>query len=133
MYPVFLGFDEIIEIHRDQIERYGGALGIRNLELLRSALAQPSAQFGGKYLHRALFEMAAAYLFHLVQNHPFIDGNKRVGATASTVFLLMNDIEMDVKEKDFENLVMECAQGKANKEVIGDFFRKNRGQIREVF
>ena len=76
MSPDFLTLDEVLEIHRDQIERYGGAAGIRDLGLLQSALAQPSATFGGQYLHADLHEMAAAYLYHLVQNHPFLDGNK---------------------------------------------------------
>jgi Fic/DOC family len=72
----FLTLDEVLEIHRDPIERYGGGEGIRDLGLLQSELAQPSATFGGQYLHADLHEMAAAYLYHLVQNHPFLDGNR---------------------------------------------------------
>jgi death on curing protein len=87
MEPRFLELDEILEIHRDQIERYGGATGIRDLALLRSAVAMPSAGVAGEYLHRDLIEIAGAYLFHLVMNHPFIDGNKRVGTVAALVFL----------------------------------------------
>ena len=76
MSPIFLGLDEVIEIHRDQIERYGGHPGVRDMGLLQSAIAMPQASHGGKYLHADLFEMAAAYLFHIVQNHPFVDANK---------------------------------------------------------
>ena len=93
--PVFLSLGEILEIHRDQIERYGGDAGIRDLGLLQSALAVPASGFGGRYLHSDLFEMAAAYLFHLVQNHPFVDGNKRTGAVAALVFLSLNGIEIE--------------------------------------
>ena len=85
--PIFLGLDEVIEIHNDQIKRYGGHVGIRDIELLKSAVAMPAAGFGGDYLHTDIYEMAAAYLFHIVRNHPFIDGNKRTGAVASVVFL----------------------------------------------
>jgi death-on-curing protein len=72
--PVFLTLGEVIEIHHDQIERYGGDSGIRDLGLLQSAMAMPAAGFGGRYLHADLCEMAAAYLFHITQNYPFVDG-----------------------------------------------------------
>jgi death-on-curing protein len=123
--PEFLSLAEILEIHRDQIERYGGDPGIRDLGLLQSALAMPAAGFGERYLHQDLFEMAAAYLFHLIQNHPFVDGNKRTGAVAAMVFLLINDIEMEVDEKELERIVLAVAEGKQNKQAIADFFRRN--------
>ena len=85
MNPVFLELHEILEIHRDQIERYGGDPGVRDLELLKSAVAMPMAGVREKYLHGDLFEMAAAYLYHIVQNHPFVDGNKRTGLVAALV------------------------------------------------
>jgi death-on-curing family protein len=85
--PILLSLNEVVEIHRDVIERYGGSSGIRDMGLLQSAVAVPQASFGGEYLHTGLFEMAAAFLFHLVQNHPFLDGNKRTGAMAAFTFL----------------------------------------------
>lgn len=88
MEPVFVTLDEVFAIHRDQIERYGGAPGVRDQGLLLSALAQPAATFGEGFLHADLHEMAAAYLFHLIQNHPFVDGNKRVAAVAAAVLLV---------------------------------------------
>lgn len=93
MEPLFLTLEEILEIHRDQIERYGGALGVRDNGLLESAVAASESGFGSHYLHRDVYEMAAAYLFHLVQNHPFIDGNKRAGAATALVFLVINGVE----------------------------------------
>ena len=125
MSPEFLSLAEILQIHRDQIERYGGASGIRDLGLLQSALAMPAAGFGGRYLHQDLFEMAAAYLFHLIQNHPFVDGNKRTGAVAAIIFLLVNDIELEADEEDLEKVVMEVAEGNMTKAVVADFFRDN--------
>jgi death-on-curing protein len=123
--PVFLTLGEVIEIHRDQIERYGGDPGLRDLCLLQSAMAMPAAGFGGRYLHTDLFEMAAAYLFHITQNHPFFDGNKRTGAVASLVFLSFNDIEIEADEEEFERIVLGVAQGKIDKATVTEFFRKN--------
>ena len=123
--PVFLGLDEVIEIHTDQIERFGGDVGIRDLELLKSAVAMPAVGIGGEYLHTDLYEMAAAYLFHIVRNHPFIDGNKRTGAVASLVFLMMNGMELDSDEHAFEKIVLSVAGGKSDKITITAFFRNN--------
>jgi len=79
---VFLCLEEVIEIHNDQIERYGGHPGIRDMELLKSAMAMPAAGSGENYLHTDIYEMAAAYLYHIVRNHPFTDGNKRASVVA---------------------------------------------------
>ena len=123
--PVFLSLAEVLEIHHDQIERYGGHAGLRDLGLLQSALAMPAAGFGGRYLHSDLLEMAAAYLFHIVQNHPFIDGNKRTGTVAAIVFLALNGIELQADETQLEQLVIDVAKGKAGKSSVADFLRKN--------
>src|SRR5215470_3889144 len=98
MQPRFLGFDEVLTIHADQVGRYGGSPGIRDAALLRSAVAMPKAGTAGGYLHSDLVEMAAAYAFHIVKNHPFIDGNKRVGAVAVLVFLELNGIPVRIPE-----------------------------------
>jgi len=119
---VFLGLDEVIEIHHDQIKRYGGHPGIRDVGILKSAIAMPSATFDGNYLHTDIFEMSAAYLFHIVRNHPFIDGNKRTGAVASIVFLMMNGMDFHADENDFEKIVLLTAEGKTDKATIARFF-----------
>lgn len=93
--------------------------------LLQSALAMPAAGFGDAYLHADLHEMAAAYLFHIVSNHPFVDGNKRAGAVAAIVFLDLNGIELRADEKTFEQLVLDVAQGQADKGRVARFFRDN--------
>ena len=123
--PLFLSVEDVIEIHADQIQRYGGSLGIRDADLLQSALGMPEAGFGDQYLHADLFEMAAAYLYHIVQNHPFIDGNKRAGTMAAFVFLKLNGLTLDADELAFETLVLQAAQGQVGKDAIADFFRKN--------
>jgi death-on-curing protein len=123
--PIFLNLEEVVDIHRDQIERYGGTLGVRDWGLLQSAVAMPSATFGGRFLHSDLLEMAAAYLFHIVQNHPFIDGNKRVGAVAADVFLALNDVELKASEDDYAELVLSVARGEASKSAVAEFLRAN--------
>ncbi len=125
MDPKFLTLDDALEVHRDQIERYGGTLGVRDNGLLESALAAPQSGFGGHYLHADLFEMASAYLFHLVQNHPFLDGNKRVGAAAALTFLVMNGIETKIPNQALVQMVLSVAQGRTEKTAIADFFRRN--------
>ena len=123
--PLFLGLDEVIEIHRDQIERYGGHPGIRDIELLQSAVAMPVAGFSEDYLHTDIFEMAAAYLFHIIRNHPFMDGNKRTGAAAAMVFLMLNGKELHADEDSFEKMVRSVAEGKMGKTGAAAFFRKH--------
>jgi death-on-curing protein len=122
---VFLSLDEVFEIHNDQIKRYGGRAGIRDLELLKSSVAMPAAGFGGDYLHTNIYEMAAAYLFHIVRNHPFVDGNKRTGAVSAIVFLIMNGMELNADEDSFEKIVVSVAEGKIDKAAIAQFFRKS--------
>jgi death-on-curing protein len=116
---------EVVAIHRDQIERYGGSLGVREWGLLRSAVAMPAAAFGGQYLHTNVCEMAAAYLFHIAQNHPFIDGNKRVGAVAADVFLNLNGITLTAGEDEYAELVLSTARGEASKSAIAEFLRSH--------
>ncbi len=92
MTPQFLIVEDVLEIHEMQLERYGGGDGLRDQGLLESAVAQPQATFGGEFVHDGLLSMAAAYLFHIVSNHPFLDGNKRAGLLAALVFLDLNGI-----------------------------------------
>lgn len=125
MEPVFLGLDEVIEIHSNQIARYGGSPGIRDIELLQSAIAMPAAGYSGDYLHADICEMAAAYLFHIIRNHPFVDGNKRTGAVAALVFLIMNGFELHASEDSFEAMVRLVAEGKMDKAKAASFFRKH--------
>jgi death-on-curing protein len=121
----FLSVEEVIEIHADQLRRYGGTQGVRDVELLQSAIGMPEAGFGDRYGHADLYEMAAAYLYHIVQNHPFTDGNKRTGAMAAFVFLKLNGLTLNVTESAFEELVLKVAQGQVGKDMIAGFFRKH--------
>jgi death on curing protein len=123
--PIFLTLDEITDIHRDQIARYGGLEGIRDFGMLQSAIAMPAAGFGSQFLHADLCEMAAAHLFHIVQNHPFIDGNKRVGAVAAYVFLALNNVRLTADQASYADLVLSVACGDTPKSAVAEFFRAN--------
>jgi death on curing protein len=127
--PTFLTLHEIIAIHRDQIARYGDSEGIRDWGLLRSAIAMPAAGVGGQFVHPDLCEMAAAYLFHLVQNHPFIDGNKRVGAVAAYVFLVLNNTRLTASQTAYADLVISIACGKTAKSTVAEFLRDNTASV----
>jgi len=123
--PTFLTLDEVTAIHRDQVTRYGGSEGVRDWNLLQSAIAMPATGFGGQFVHSDLCEMAAAYLFHIVQNHPFLDGNKRVGAVAAYVFLALNNVQVAAEEDAYADLVLSVARGETPKSAVAEFFRAN--------
>ena len=91
----FLSTREIMVIHRDQLKRYGGLDGIRDQNLLESAAAMPQLIFDGNYVHQDVSAMAAAYLFHIGKNHPFLDGNKRTATATALVFLLINGFRLN--------------------------------------
>ena len=122
--PLFLTLAEVVEIHTDQIQRYGGQSSIRDLALLQSALSQPQATFGGIWLHEDLFEMASAYAFHVCQNHPFFDGNKRAALACCLVFLEINGVSLrDPKGMLYESM-MGIATSKMSKKEFATFLRR---------
>lgn len=125
LQPKFLTFEQVIGLHNLQIDQFGGLHGVKNEGLLLSALGQAESGFGNQYFHKDLYEMAAAYLFHLVKNHAFHDGNKRIAALTAAVFLEVNGLMVIADEDEFENLVIEAAQSLVTKEQIAEFFRKN--------
>lgn len=99
------------------------------MKLLESALAMPMSGIEEEYFHSFPFEMAAAYLFHIVQNHPFVDGNKRTGAVAALVFLAMNDINVDMPEELFERFIRDVATGKLLKPQIAKFLEQHSQRL----
>lgn len=123
MEPVFLTLDEVLALHADQIRRYGGSDGIRDLGALESAAAVPQASFGGELLHPTLAEMAAAYLFHISQNHPFLDGNKRTALAAALAFLWLNGRRLEADEDELYELVLGVADGRVTKADAASFLR----------
>ncbi len=122
MDPLFLTLDEVLSLHEDQIRRYGGSSGVRELGLLESAMGSVSATFGGTFLHETIFEMAAAYLYGICRNHPFLDGNKRTAVAAALTFLEINGMEIDAGEDEFYDLVIGLAEGRVSKAAVAVFF-----------
>ena len=117
----FLGLEEVLALHADQIVRYGGSAGVRDLGLLESAVATSESSFGGGYLHGSLPEMAAACLFHLAQNHAFVDGNKRVAAAAMIMFVYLNDHDLECEEDELVDLTLGVATGTTTKAEVAVF------------
>ena len=125
MDPQFLALDEVLPLHSDQIRRYGGRSGLRDLTLLSSAIAMPAATYRGEYLHQGLPEMAAAYLFHICRNHPFIDGSKRVSLAAALTFLWLNGMRVKASEDELTGLVMGVAAGRIGKPEVAVFLKQH--------
>lgn len=120
----FLTLDEVFSIHADQIRRYGGRPGLRDLALLQSALAMPETTFDGEYLHPTISEMAAAYLFHLARNHPFVDGNKRTALMCALVFLGLNGRRLRADADALYSLVDGAAAGRVSKADVSVFLAR---------
>jgi death-on-curing protein len=123
--PLFLTVDQVIHIHRRGIEEYGGSPELRDRGLLESAVAMPMAQFGGEYLHEGLPGMAAAYLFHLCKNHPFVDGNKRVAVSVAEIFIELNGRRLATADKQLEELTLGVADSSISKNEAIKFFVKH--------
>ena len=104
------------EIHQTAIRDFGGSDGIRENALLESAVAAPQATFGGKAIYASLSEIAAAYLYYLCKNHPFLDGNKRTALGACLVFLRLNGVETKPDGPQWEQLVLDVAASRINRE-----------------
>lgn len=126
---VFLDIEDVLCMHARELELRGGLPGLRDGGMLESALAMPQAGFGDEYLHTDIFEMAAAYLFHIVMNHPFVDGNKRTGFVAAAVFLDLNGFELELTEQVAYDLVIGVCEGEVTKKRLAAAFRDNSAAL----
>jgi death-on-curing protein len=125
MGPLFLTLDEVLGLHAEQIRLFGGSSGIRDMRLLESAMGNVEATFGGTFLHETIFEMAAAYLYGICRNHPFLDGNKRTAVGAALTFLDMNGVDVDAGEDVFYDLVIGVAEGRVSKAAVTVFLEEH--------
>lgn len=123
----FLTLAEVIEIHADQLTRHGGSYGVRDINLLSSAVAMPHASFSDSFLHADIYEMAAAYAFHICQNHPFTGGNKRTALASALVFLELDDISILDPSGKLYHAVISIASGKLSKNELAKIFKKLSG------
>lgn len=118
--PEFLDQASVLQIHDRQLQKFGGTLGVRDMGLLESALAQPQASFGGELLHPTIYQQAAAYLYHLAMNHPFLDGNKRTAFAVMDAFLRLNRHQLNLSNDQAYQLVLEVVQKTMSKEALID-------------
>jgi death on curing protein len=125
----FIPKEVVLTIHADLLQRYGGEPGIRDTGLLDSALAQPRMTFGSKYVHKTLFDKAAAYGFHVCKNHPFVDGNKRVAFVLMDIFLQKNGWEIESSEEDAFSMMMMLASGKFTKAQLSSWLKKHSSKL----
>jgi death-on-curing protein len=123
----FLTLDEVMEIHRVQLERWGGLEGVRDLGAIESAIAQPEATFAGEYLHEDLFSMAAAYAYHLAESQGFLDGNKRTGLDAALTFLALNDIDIPDPGVALFEAMIEIGSRRMSKPQLAQLLRELAG------
>ena len=119
--PRFLSISQVLDIHQDEINSFGGTSGVRDEGLLDSALAQPQATFFGELLHPTIGEQAAAYLYHLAMNHPFIDGNKRTAFAVMDTFIILNGYSLNLSQEQAYNLVIRVVQKEISKEELSAF------------
>lgn len=126
----FLTLGELVELHRRVIEQSGGGDRIRDLGLAQSALAQPLMTFGGRELYPTLVDKAAALGFSLVLNHPFVDGNKRIGHAAMETFLILNGHELDADVDDAEAVFLALAAGELEREMFTAWVAKHVVPVR---
>lgn len=119
-----LSVEIVREIHAEAIKTFGGLNGIRDEALLASAVFAPQSSFGGKSPYTDLIDVAAAYLFYLCRNHPFVDGNKRTAMGAAIVFLRLNGMETAPDSEKWERLLLDVAAGKLDRDQTTQYLRK---------
>jgi len=124
---IFLSVDDVLLLHADTIDSDGGSHGLRDHGLLDAAVAMPRQQFGGQFLHEGLAAMASAYLFHIAQNHPFVDGNKRAAVMSALVFLRLNRAKRLPDPEELEATTRRVAASEMTKDELTKWMR---GQIK---
>jgi death-on-curing protein len=121
---VYLSIDQLLELYRVLIREFGGRSGVRDRSGLESAAARPAMTFGGEDLYVDLAAKAAALMHSLVLNHPFLDGNKRIGVAAGELFLRINGVELDASDEELESVTLSVATGQVEVEALAIWFRQ---------
>ncbi len=120
----YLSLEQVLALHKAQIEEYGGAHGLREMGGLESALARPQMTFGGEDLYKDVPEKAGALWHSLVMNHPFIDGNKRIGAMAAEFFLGLNGVDLLATDEQLVEITLATARGEMSAEALAIWIRQ---------
>ncbi len=126
---IFIPKEVILFFHEQLIQTYGGTTGIRDEKLLDSAIEQPKVTYEGKYLHDSLIKMAAAYGYHLCNNHPFVDGNKRIALVAMDIFLQRNNSEITASEKETYKMMIKLSTEDLNKKQLAKWLEHNTSPL----
>jgi len=121
--PDFLSVEDVLLLHEEQLAHYGGGAGIRDPSALDSAVAMPRATFDEQFVHEDLFAMASAYAFHIAQNQPFVDGNKRTGLAAALVFLDLNGVALTDPDGQLYDGMIALAEKRLDKPGLGNLLR----------
>jgi death-on-curing protein len=127
----YLTLEEVVELHRVSLEQSGGAAGLRDLGALQAAIAQPQMTFDGTDLYPALEDKAAALAFSLILNHPFVDGNKRVGHAAMETFLVLNGQELNATVEEQEGVILRVAAGTLDRGAFTEWVRTHSVPCRQ--
>lgn len=120
----YLSIEQVLRLHEHQIETFGGSRGLRDRGGLESAVARPAATFGGDDLYPDLASKVGALMHSLVMNHPFVDGNKRVGAMAAELFVEANGRRLLAGDEEFESMTLAVAIGEVDAESLAIWFRQ---------
>lgn len=126
----FLELEEILAIHHNQIETFGGSHGLRDLNLLISAISRPQTTFGGNDLYPTMYLKAAALMHSLIMNHPFVDGNKRIAVVSVARFLFINGFKIKVSNKELVDNVMKIESKKWDIEKLAEWLEENAKKIK---
>ena len=126
---IYLEVAEVLELHARLVQQSGGSSGLRDRGGLESAVAQPRMTFGGAELYPTLVEKAAALAFSLIGNHPFIDGNKRIGHAAMETFLVLNGLEINAGVDEQEAVILRAAAGEMNREQLTEWVRQHAAPL----
>jgi death-on-curing protein len=119
----YLALNEVLDLYRQVMDQSGGAVGIRDLNALESAVAQPRMTFGGQGLYPTVVEKASALGFSLVMNHPFVDGNKRIGHAAMETFLVLNGFEINASVDEQERVISQLAVSDLDRDEFTKWLR----------
>ena len=126
---LYLTLEEVLAIHHDQVERYGGSHGIRDINLLTSAIERPKSSFMGEDLYPTIFDKAAALMHSILLNHPFLDGNKRTSMGSTTALLHFNSWDLKVKQKELVEAALAVESKKWNLKQISKWLKEHSAKI----
>ena len=121
---LYLSVEQVLSLHKALVGQFGGTSGMRERGALESALARPAMTFGGDDLYADLAAKAAALMQSLVLNHPFVDGNKRIGVAAAELFIELNELTLDAPDEELEDMTLALAEGKVKVEALAIWFRQ---------